>query len=473
MRILHVSTKKVHPCFSDAISLQAARHDVIFILLVPSDAPGYKILSAYNENGLKYMHLSAGKDFDLASDPGLGAAFSRVLKACRPDVVHIQFFSGVNALSILRACAQSPAKKVLTLHTHGLFCLSGACFDEGRVCLPDTLEKCSCEGCRVAARASGMSLSRYNLVREKRLREAVSLADKVICCSRWQRDAIGRLTGMEKKAVVLYYGVTIDRERHYREKVTRAEIEAGGIDWKSIVKKVTRHGWGELEDADTLRLIENGRKERALRRKVFGSDFEKFLAVITRPKKARRKTAFPAFGYLGTMWDLKGIDILLEAVQRLGRFDFQVLMGVKSDPKDPDDAAWLEKLKEYPQVRTMTNLNREDLFERFFSQIDYAVIPSRWEETGPMTLFESFYYKVPVIISGRPSLVEKTTVGVNSLVFDDAESLARIMKDIIEGRVRPAARTRRNFPVATAKAYAAGLEKIYSGKQGQKQGPGP
>ncbi len=80
-----------------------------------------------------------------------------------------------------------------------------------------------------------------------------------------------------------------------------------------------------------------------------------------------------------------------------------------------------------------------------------------------MTLFESFYFKKPVIISNHSSMIEKTIEGVNSLVFEREDDLVEIMKNIIEGNVFLAERLRKNFPVQTVKAYEKKLEKIYLG----------
>ena len=178
----------------------------------------------------------------------------------------------------------------------------------------------------------------------------------------------------------------------------------------------------------------------------------------------RRKSSIPSFGYIGTLWDLKGIEVLLESIQQNRERSFQVFMAIKFEQTSATDVAQLEKMKMFPQITIMPNLWRQDLYDKLFSQIDYLIIPSVWEETGPMTLFEAFYYKIPVIISNRPSMMEKTMEGVNALVFDNERTLGGIMKDIIELRISPAVKSRANFPVKTLKAYAAILEKIYSGK---------
>ena len=465
MRIIHVSSIKNHPCFSDVVSLQSQRHEIIFILLILSDDPQYRILSKYDERGIKYIHLSVRKDFDFTSDSKLEALFSRIVKAFDPDILHIQLFAGINARSILKASLEHRAKKIITQHIHSLFCLPGVCFDKGKVCPLNSLQGCSCESCQSAAQANQWSLSEYNQVRKTRLKEIVSMADVIICCTKWQENTIERLVGRGSKTVVLYYGVKIPRRHERKLTLTRLDIEAIGIDWKDFVRKVIKHGWGEKVDAIKIRLHETGPSNNHNPKDVFGGDFKKLMSIINLPlKKKRRKTSVPAFGYIGTLWDLKGIDILLDSIKQLSEYDFQILMGVKYDQNSPKDVSQLEKMKEVPQIKILPNLWRQDFYDKFYSQIDYLIIPSVWEETGPMTLFEAFYFKIPVIISNRSSMVEKTMEGVNALVFDNTKSLGVIMRNIIESRVKPVVKSRANFPVKTLKVYAAELEKIYKGK---------
>ena len=464
MRIIHVSTIKQHPCFSDVVSLQAQRHEVIFILLNLSDDPQYRILSKYDEYGIKYIQLSVHKDFDFSSDSRLEAIFSKIVKAFDPDILHIQLFTGVNVRSILKACSELRVRKIITQHIHSLFCLPGVCFDKGKVCPLNSLQECSCESCQSAAQVNRWSLSQYNQIRESRLKEIVAWTDIIICCSRWQENTIQRLVGQGSKTVVLYYGVKIPRRREKKLTITRPEIEAAGIDWKNFKSNVVKYGLGEKASAATIRLYETRPANNFNPREVFGADDKKLEAIIHKPlKKIRKKSSVPVFGYIGTLWNLKGIDILLDSIQQNRDQAFRVLMGI-FDKASTADAAQLKMIKMFPQVEIILNIPRQDLYEKFYSQIDYLIIPSVWEETGPMTLFEAFYYKIPVIISKRPSMIEKTIEGVNALVFDGTRTLGGIMKDIIEARVTPAIKSRANFPVKTIKEYAAILEKIYSGK---------
>lgn len=465
MRIIHVSTLRHHPCFSDVLFEQALNHEVILLVLNPSPQPSYRILSTSKENNVAYIHISVANDFDFSEDAPLENAFLRFLRKLNPDVVHIQLFSGVNARALLRAGALMRVQKIITLHIHSLFCLPGVCFDQGRVCPLNTLADCSCESSRSAAREKKLSLLNYNHLREKRLKEIISLADKIICCSRWQEDTIRRLAGNESKTAVLYYGITITRRRETKTDIHRDEIESAGVNWNNFVKKIERHGFGTKVSPSQVRLNTNNAVPTEKFQDIFGDDLSKCLPLRQKPlKKVRRGNRLPTFGYLGTLWEHKGIDVLLDAMKLIHHLDFQVLMGIRYDDKNSQDQVRLKSITRFSQIKIIPNYARRDLYEKFFSQIDWLVIPSVWEETGPLTLLESLYYKTPVIITNRPSMVEKTIAGVNSLVFEGAGSLRTIMQNIIENKISLPARTRTNYPVQTIKKYTSALEKIYCGK---------
>lgn len=444
--------------------LQAQRHDVVFIVLIPSADPCYTVTARYFEGGVTYIHLSVRRDFDFSPDPELERASLNIFREFGPDIIHVQVFDGVNVRSILRASRVTSAKKIITLHIHSLFCLSGACFDRGQVCRLDSLEECSCENCRSAARREGSPLLKYNRTRRTRCQEIVDLADVIICCSQWQRETIRRLLGRESKTVVIYYGVDESSRHRYKATVTRCELKTAGIAWGRFRAKTVRHGWGKQVNAETIRFRTVPDKEKNKIRQVYGSDFKKLLAIMREPvRRVRKKSPLSVFGYLGSLWEMKGLEVLWDAVHRLEQLKFHVLLGISLEPMSAQNAVLLKKLKADPHIRIMPHIPRAALYEKFFSQIDYLIIPSVWEETGPMTLFEALFYKIPVIVSDHPSMIEKTIPGINSLVFNDAKMLAGIMDDLIAARIAMGMRSRKNFPVETSRRYAASLERVYSG----------
>lgn len=459
---MHVSTLEHHPCFSDAIFEQALRHEVIFIVLNIVNCPSYQILSRKTENGVHYVHIGVENDFDFTDAPQLESMFLNFVKKIKPDVIHIQLFSGVNALALLRASSFTPVKRIITLHIHTLFCVPGTAYDKGRVCHLKSLDECACETCHSVARTQKISLSHYNRIRESRLKEIISLSDKIICCSHWQKGVLDKISGIDNKTTVLHYGISISRRRALKTTFERTEIESAGISWKRFLGKIKENKLGEQIGNSQTRLFLSKNTSPEKLQQVFGKDLAKIRCLLQTPlKKIQRRHTLPTFGYLGTLWEFKGVDVLLGCVQKLQDLNFQFLMGLKAEETAQKDMTQLNALRQFSQIKIILNYARKDLYEKVFSQIDYLIIPSFWEETGPMTLFESFYYKKPVIIANRPSLIEKTKVGVNSFVFQDPDSLCRLMREIIEGRLSLPAKLRRDFPVQSIKEYTRTLENIY------------
>lgn len=389
MRIMHVSTKKDHSCF-EALTLQQAKtQEVIFVVIAPSEDASYTITTNYVERGIRYIHLNAKKDADFYPDPELERSFYGLIKKYCPDILHIQQFSGVNAVSILRsALAFRINKKFITLHDHSLFCVKGICY-EGRVCRLNSLADCNCGICRMFTSGRGISLETYNEERWKRGKEILSLADGVICCSLWQKKTLERLFDQKEKLRVLYYGV--------------------------------------------------------------GLPF---------PRPRKRNSFLPiTFGYLGSTHYLKGLQILENACGYLPKGRLKIIMALLTNSKDSSNMEYMGKLKDKVSIKVIRNIKEAQLYERFFSRIDYLIIPSVWEETGPMTLFESFYCRVPVIISNQPSMVEKIKGNNSSLVFGNAKELGELLEALIDGIIPR--RSRDIFPVKTAKEYAKEVAGIY------------
>lgn len=74
---------------------------------------------------------------------------------------------------------------------------------------------------------------------------------------------------------------------------------------------------------------------------------------------------------------------------------------------------WKEKIDKKDNINFYYNKNREEIY----SNIDCLIIPSIWNETWPMVLYEAFANKIPVIISDQESLKEKVIYKVDSYTF--------------------------------------------------------
>jgi glycosyltransferase involved in cell wall biosynthesis len=160
-------------------------------------------------------------------------------------------------------------------------------------------------------------------------------------------------------------------------------------------------------------------------------------AEATEPDPAGPESRRASFGYFGQLNPYKGSDVLLEAMQILGsEFDGELwVFGANLDKQSPDFRERLEDLigAEQGKVKFVGPYDRVDL-PKLMRKIDWVVVPSIWWETGPLTVWEAFDQRRPVICSDIGGMSEKVTDGVNGLHFrtGDARDLADTMRRAAE-----------------------------------------
>lgn len=391
LRIVHISTKCNHPCFTNLIVDQARAHHVAVIKIVLEREDNNKMQALYRHYGIQVFFIGASVD-NGSLIVSAGKELDQLLSELVPDIIHVQAFLEEDFLVIFEALQGVKAKKLVTLHTHALFCPKAICFDGETACQMASFNQCACDMVKYKARASGNSVEKYNNDRVVRFRSMIDLFDKIICCSHWQMLKISELYGATDKLAVLYYGVNVC----------------------------------------------------AL------GDFS-----LSRPKRHK-----PCFGYLGSLSHSKGVGSLIRAVQRLDQKKFTVLVSILFNNTGAQDFKYyLKLLRTMPAVQLMTLRTYKQYYPLFFSKIDYLIIPSLWEETGPMTLFESFAFKVPVIVFRRASLFEKINEGANALVYDTDNGLEAMMQRIMDGHA-PAFREE-SFFVKNSEQYAQEINDVY------------
>jgi len=82
----------------------------------------------------------------------------------------------------------------------------------------------------------------------------------------------------------------------------------------------------------------------------------------------------------------------------------------------------------------MTSKEYKETLLKIAEEIDAIIIPSIWEEGGPLTAAEAIAMNLPIIganIGGIPDFVKD---GINGLLyqFDNPANLANKIKDIID-----------------------------------------
>ncbi len=146
-------------------------------------------------------------------------------------------------------------------------------------------------------------------------------------------------------------------------------------------------------------------------------------------------------GFVGRVEYLKGADIIAGAVHLLPKSESITLDiigpegGVRGTKRDPE--VFMKKMREFavkdPRVRIWGALPYDELRARMAS-FDLLAVPSRWQETGPMTAMEAIALGVPVIGSDLGGIPETVKDGVNGRIVAslDPGAWSRALLEILE-----------------------------------------
>lgn len=136
-------------------------------------------------------------------------------------------------------------------------------------------------------------------------------------------------------------------------------------------------------------------------------------------------------GFFGRLHPVKGLDVLLDACQKLkeNKVDFKLLVA--------GDGALLSELQE--QVQNLLLKDNVDFLgwiddkKSFFDKIDILCIPSR-SEGQPLTLLEGLSYAKPLIVSSCPGMLEVVNQTKCALSFpiEDSNRLFECLLELIQ-----------------------------------------
>jgi glycosyltransferase involved in cell wall biosynthesis len=139
------------------------------------------------------------------------------------------------------------------------------------------------------------------------------------------------------------------------------------------------------------------------------------------------------FGFLGQILPIKGVHLLIEASQTLGRSNPHELLIFGDIQKDTSYASSLMKIAgNSPHIKFMGPFAHHTL-ARVLEQIDVAVVPSTWYENNPLIIQEAFAAQTPIITTNLGGMKEFVHHLVNGLLFErgDVRDLASQMQTLI------------------------------------------
>jgi glycosyltransferase involved in cell wall biosynthesis len=153
------------------------------------------------------------------------------------------------------------------------------------------------------------------------------------------------------------------------------------------------------------------------------------------------RTVRNRFGFFGQLVDVKGVQVIFEAVTILraeGFTDFVVEINgdniqFASPKRRAAIEAFLDKEAELKLEERNVIFNgsyHPDRLPQLMGRIDWCIVPSVWWEIFCLVISEAWAFKRPVIASNLGGPAERITHEVDGLLFDvgDARALARAMR---------------------------------------------
>ena len=186
-----------------------------------------------------------------------------------------------------------------------------------------------------------------------------------------------------------------------------------------VANEYERKIFSELTDENKIEVVRNGINLENMKSSV---DFKKKYAIN-----------HDYFLFLGRFHKVKGIDILLKAMQLIKNHHLMsdvklVIMGVDFGFEDE----MLKMIKEMNLdniVKVIKNPPREDVIAAY-KESEFLVLPSRWE-LSPLTPLEGFAFKKPTISTKAHGIPYTLDDGKNSILVE-SENFNELGDKIIE-----------------------------------------
>ncbi len=208
--------------------------------------------------------------------------------------------------------------------------------------------------------------------------------------------------------------------------------------------------------------VENGIDSCLIHHVPFGID-TKPLAKFQGKIPARELR----FGYIGTLFEHKGVDLLVRAFQSLPP-DADALLNIYGDlsqfPEYGEKLKALAKL-DCPNSRKISFCGTFPNSElgQVFSQLDVLVVPSRWYENTPLVIQSALASKTPLIATNLGGLSELISHEHNGLLFElnDVNSLKEQMLALLQDRSLLGRLTDNIAPERTVAEMVDDIEAVY------------
>lgn len=172
-------------------------------------------------------------------------------------------------------------------------------------------------------------------------------------------------------------------------------------------------------------------------------------------------------GFFGQITRFKGVDVLLEAMVRLGERGSSAQLrvhGANLEMQHVEFRARIQSLLEATRANvTWIGRYGHDELPTLMAAVDWVVVPSIWWENSPLVIQEAFAFGRPVISSDIGGMAEKVDDGVNGLHFraGDVESLAAAVERAVTDSALWSTLRSRVAPAHSMDDHVARLSELY------------
>lgn len=216
--------------------------------------------------------------------------------------------------------------------------------------------------------------------------------------------------------------------------------------------------------------VENGIDEKLISIVPFGID-----TAPLEVHKQKVESATLRVGFIGTLFEHKGPDLLIAAFDKLPADANAVLKIYGNTDQFPEFGS---KLKQ--QVSNSRNASKMEFcgtfpnekFGAVLQELDVLVVPSRWYENTPLVIQSALATATPLIVTNLGGMAEVIHHEVNGLLFElnDVNSLHQQLERILHDR-QLLRRLRQNIkPERTVPQMVDDIEAVYDNVQNDALG---
>ncbi len=299
-------------------------------------------------------------------------AFTAVLTAEKPDIVHIQHLMGL-PFSLVQQLIRSKIPYIITLHDYWYGCANAQLITntDHALCAGPDRWFVNCGQCAAARGGTkgGAALAPLMALRNHKLRHILQQAYTVIAPTPFVRQIYQEMGLSSRHFQLIQHGIQAPLEKIAEIKAQRAQ----------------------------------------------------------QPKPKRPGLRI---GFIGSVAWQKGVHVLVTAVNQLPTENVSLTIygGLTAFP---DYVAELRPAAVHPGIHFAGRVNRDDLWAAM-ANLDVIVLPTLWYEASPLTIQEAFAVGVPLVASRIGAMPDKIRDGVDGLLFPpgDAAALQHILFDL-------------------------------------------